>query len=114
MPEQITTNFLTNTNTKVMEIDPTDIEKGKSTSKFSFCKQLKTKIGKTEFSGDESDKEAVLRKRRNITNKQINDTYNLPTADKLIKPTGAHEHAGKYNLIKHIFGQHCTVLANKG
>ena len=54
---------------------------------------------KIYFSGEDSDKEAVLRKRRNITNKQINDTYNLPTADKLIKPTGAHEHAGsKYKL----------------
>ena len=30
LPEQITTNFLTNTNTKVMELDPADIEKGRT------------------------------------------------------------------------------------
>lgn len=70
------------------------------------------------MSGDESDKEAVLRKRRNITNKQINDTYNLPTADKLIKPTGAHEHAGKttskvlhFNTIYLCESKHCVKVA---
>ena len=59
------------------------------------------------MSGDESDKEAVLRKRRNITNKQINDTYNLPTADKLIKPTGAHEHK---TTSKNVMSKHAVNL----
>ena len=29
LPEQITTNFLTNTNTKVVELDPADLERGR-------------------------------------------------------------------------------------
>ena len=65
--------------------------------------------GTQEHSGGESDKERVLRKRRNITNKQINDTYNLPTADKLIKPTGSGEHMGK-TTSKGVMSQHAVNL----
>ena len=50
-----------------------------------------------------------MRKRRNITNKQINDTYNLPTADRLIKPTGAQEHAGK-TTSKNVMSKHAVNL----
>jgi len=89
LPEQITTNFITGT--KVQELDPIDLEKGKQDTNV------------------ESDKESVLRKRRNITNKNTNDAYNLPTADKLIKPTGAYEHAGK-TTSKNVMSKHAVNL----
>jgi hypothetical protein len=89
LPEQITTNFTMGT--KVEELDPVSIMKGKD--------QLST----------ESDKESVLRKRRNITNKSINDEYNLPTADRLIKPIGANEHAGK-TTSKNVMSKHAVNL----
>ena len=41
LPEQITTNFLTNTNTKVMELDPADIEKGKTLKVASYRRRAK-------------------------------------------------------------------------
>ena len=44
-----------------------------------------------------------------MTNKQINDTYNLPTADKLIKPTGSGEHMGK-TTSKNVMSQHAVNL----
>ena len=44
-----------------------------------------------------------------MTNKQINDTYNLPTADKLIKPTGAQEHGGK-TTSKNVMSKHAVNL----
>ena len=65
--------------------------------------------GKLECPEVESDKEAVLRKRRNITNKQVNDTYKLPTADKLIKPTGTFEHTGK-TTSKNVMSKHAVNL----
>jgi hypothetical protein len=77
--------------TKVEELDPVSITKGKD--------QLST----------ESDKESVLRKRRNITNKSINDEYNLPTADRLIKPKGANEHAGN-TTSENVMSKHAVNL----
>ena len=44
-----------------------------------------------------------------MTNKQINDTYNLPTADKLIKPTGSGEHMSK-TTSKNVMSQHAVNL----
>ena len=76
---------------KIQEPDPIDLEKGKQESIV------------------ESDKESVLRKRRNITNKNTGDAYNLPTADKLIKPTGAFEHAGK-TTSKNVMSKHAVNL----
>ena len=77
--------------TKVQELDPVDIEKGKPDT------------------NAESDKESALRKRRNITNKSTNDEYNLPTADKLIKPIGAYENAGK-TTSKNVMSKHAVNL----
>ena len=48
----------------------------------------------------------MLRKRRNMIT-QISDTYNLPTADKLIKPTGAGENNGKTSS-KNVMSQHAV------
>ena len=50
-----------------------------------------------------------MRKRRNITNKSINDEYNLPTADRLIKPIGANEAAGK-TTSKNVMSKHAVNL----
>ena len=88
LPEQITTNF--NMGTKVQILDPVNIEKERFDSNV------------------ESDKESVLRKRRNFTNKS-HDEYNLPTADKLIKPIGANEHAGK-TTSKNVMSKHAVNL----
>ena len=55
----------------------------------------------------ESEKESVLRKRRNIMSKS--QEYNLPTADKLIKPIGANEQAGK-TTSQNVMSQHAVNL----
>ena len=88
LPEQITTNFIMGS--KVKDIDVVDIEKGKA-----------------DINAD-SDKESVLRKRRNITEIGSNE-YNLPTADKLIKPIGVYENAGK-TTSKNVMSKHAVNL----
>ena len=89
LPEQITTNFIMGS--WAQEIDPVDIEKGK--------------VDLVE----EADKESVLRKRRNIITDRGNNEYNLPTADKLIKPIGAYENAGK-TTSKNVMSKHAVNL----
>ena len=79
-----------------MELD--NIEKAESNKD-----SVSVSRGKTE-----STKESVLRERRNIMNKP-NIEYNLPTAEKLIKPIGANEHAGK-TTSKNVMSKHAVNL----
>ena len=87
LPDQITSNFIMGN--KVQEVDLENIEREKS-----------------DPTG-ESEKESALRKRRNIMSKS--QEYNLPTADKLIKPVGANEHAGK-TTSQNVMSQHAVNL----
>lgn len=93
LPEQITSSFILGKKVEDLELENLEREKYED-------KKIKEK--------DESSKESVLRERRNIMNK-TNIEYNLPTAEKLIKPVGSNEHAGK-TTSKNVMSKHAVNL----
>ena len=84
LPEQITTNFTT--------VDKTA----------DFNEAYDQKMSQEK-------EECEVRKRKNLKSGKGNDQHNLPTAEKLIKPDGAKEHANKMSS-KNVMSEHAVNL----